>query len=171
MLTLLSSISTYLRPLAYIAAAVTLVFGGWMFNGYRWEAKWADFTAAAQQASAAEIQKARTVETVWRDLADMAASDLRGDYEDIQKKYEVALSRISALSDDLDRLHSERADSAGTVPTASQPTAGACKPCSCQSHRADAKSIAEALTIAKDCDRLAVRYNRLLELYNSVRQK
>lgn len=140
-----------------------------MFNGYRWEAKWADFTAAAQQASAAEIQKARAVETSWRELADLAASDIKGDYDAIEQKYQAALSRIDGLTADLDRLHSERADSAGTVPAAPQPAARACKPCTCRSPGEDAKRVAQSLAIARDCDLLAVRFNHLQSLYEGIR--
>ena len=169
MLTLLSSIPSYLRPCTYIIAAVLLFCGGWMFNGYRWEARWAEFEASAQKVAVQKAEEARAVETAWRELADLAASDIKGDYDAIEQKYQAALSRIDNLTADLDRLHSERADSADAVPTAPQSAARACKPCTCRSPRPDARGTAQALEIARDCDLLAVRYNSLLNFYNAVK--
>ena len=162
---------TSIRTISLLIASIAIFFAGWSANGWRWSAKWSEFEAQAAHEALEEAQKSQTIESSWRELADMAAQHTKEDYEEINQKYQMALARIDDLGLELDRLHEQRSDSAGQMPSVAKPAAGACKPCACQSHRADAKGIAEALTIAKDCDRLAVRYNRLLELYNSVRQK
>lgn len=160
-----------IKGLSAIFIVVFIFFAGWTANGWRWSAKWSEFEAQAAHEALEEAQKSQTIESSWRDLADMAAQQTQKDYEEINQKYKSALARIDDLGLELDRLHEQRPDSAGQMPSVAKPAAGACKPCTCGSSRPYAKGVAEALTIAKDCDVIAVRYNRLLELYNNVRQK
>lgn len=164
---------TGLKGFCLVFCVLVAFVTGWTVNGWRYDAKWAEFEAEANKAALDKVQQARAVETSWRDLADLVSSDLKGDYAEIETKYEAALKRLDLLNAELNRMRTDRAGRAGgaeQMPAASEPPSRACKPCKCGSSAEDGGGVAQALTIARDCDRLAVRYNALLQFYSTIKK-
>lgn len=106
--------------------------------------------------------------------------DGRNDREDVDHVSAVVTARdggdragvSGAVPADGVREPDVPADVASDVPDGAAVTAGVVAPCDCGRARADvagaSKARRELLTAARDCDLLAVRYNRLLEMYQAV---
>lgn len=154
----------------YLTGALLIFFSGWLVNGWRWEAKWLAFEADAFKTAAEKAEQTRRTETAWQALADTTSQDLKHDYERVQKEFHLAMDRLRTMSAELDRMRAERAGSAEQVPTAAKLAAGACKACPNRSSGPNAAGIAEAMKIARDCDMTAFRYNRLLSLYQQLKE-
>ncbi len=158
-----------IKGLSAVFIAVSIFFAGWTANGWRCSAKWSEFEAQAAHKALEEVQKSQTIESSWRELADMAAQQTQKDYEEINEKYKSALARIDDLGLELDRLHEQRSDSANPMPKTTSTSIRVNNSCKCRSSRSHGRGVEEALTIARDCDVLATKYNRLLQFYEDVR--
>lgn len=110
--------------------------------------------------------------TIIQDTEQSAAASV----EDINQRYAGLLALIA------DNEHSNTGDgvrdtdgaSAGseTVPDPAPAVRCPVSPCKCRPFGPNGESArAEALKIARDCDALAVRYNSLLDIYQSIRRE
>lgn len=153
-------------PIPKLIILVLAFSAGWIVNGWRWERDRAEFEAAANQKALEQLESTRTIEQNLQGLLNLTSQGLRQDYEAVNQKYKLALNRI----DDLERMQRNNPDSADAVPQTPATAAGACEPCKCQPSRTDGNRTKRALEIARDCDLLAVRYNRLLEFYQRARK-
>lgn len=142
----------------------------WVAQDWRWDAKWSEFEAQAyKQASEVAAQSYKT-STAWRDLADLANNELKSDYAAVEKQYQDALSRIRDLGAELDRVRANSANDGDAMPANSRPAAGSSTACKCRPCEPNSRIMAGTLRIARDCDLLAVRYNKLLGLYNGIKE-
>lgn len=149
-------------------ALVAVAFAaGWMVNGWRWERDRAEFEAEANKKALEQTQSVREIERGLQTFVNLTSSELRKDYDSVNQKYRDALNRI----DDLERMQHNNPDSADAVPQTPATAAGACKPCKCKPSRTDGSRAKRALEIARDCDLLAVRYNKLLKFYEGLEKE
>lgn len=154
-------------PISKLIILVLAFSAGWIVNGWRWERDRAEFEAQANKAALEQLESTRTIEQNLQGLLNLTSQGLRQDYEAVNQKYKLALNRI----DDLERMQHNNPDSADAVPQTPATAAGACKPCTGQSPRPDADRAKRALEIARDCDLLAVRYNKLLKFYQGLEKE
>lgn len=154
-------------PISKLIILVLAFSAGWIVNGWRWERDRAEFEAEANKKALQQTQSVREIERGLQTFVNLTSSELRKDYDSINQKYRDALNRI----DDLERMQHNNPDSADAVPQIATVTAGACKPCKCQSSRENGNRAKRALEIARDCDLLAVRYNKLLEFYQGLEKE
>lgn len=153
---------------AFHWALVAVAFAaGWVINGWRWERDRAEFEAQANKKALQQTQSVREIERGLQTFANLTASDLKRAYDNINQKYLDALNRIS----DFERVQHNNPDSANPMPKTPTTTARTCKPCTGQSPRPDADRAKRALEIARDCDLLAVRYNKLVKFYESLEKE
>ena len=153
---------------AFQWALVVLAFAaGWVVNGWRWERDKAEFEAQANQKALEQLESTRTIEQNLQGLLNLTSQGLRQDYEAVNQKYKLALNRI----DDLERMQHNNPDSADAVPQTPATAAGTCKPCKCKPSRENGNRAKRALEIARDCDLLAVRYNKLVKFYESLEKE
>ena len=154
-----------------LSIALTLIVAfvaGWIINGWRWESKWLRFEAEANQQALKQAQSVRQIETSWQDLVNLTSIDLKNDYTAINQKYQDALRRINDLNGQLERVQSNGASDTDSMPKIASTANRVGNSCKCGSFRPHGRGVEEALTIARDCDVLAMKYNELLKLYQHV---
>ena len=154
-------------PISKLIILVLAFSAGWIVNGWRWERDRAEFEAAANQKALEQLESTRAIEKNLQGFLNLTSQGLRQDYEAVNQKYKLALNRI----DDLERMQHNNPDSANPMPKTAAVTARACEPCKCKSSRTDGNRAKRALEIARDCDLLAVRYNKLLEFYQGLEKE
>mgnify|MGYP007069845830 CR=1 FL=1 len=137
-----------------------------------------DMTAAAQRAEIEAQAQQREIEHEWQQKADAAAAAAQAELVEVQASYEDSLQSLYGLLADYadgDGLH---ADGAGGDPTAlpAAPAApgAACKPCPDGRSSTDTaklqRLLEQQMTVARDCDITASRYNELLKLWQGVQE-
>lgn len=112
--------------------------------------------------------------TIIQDTEQSAAASV----EDINQRYAELLALIAdnehSNTGDGVQQSSEDNSTAGDNTVSDPAPAVRCpvSPCKCRSYGTNGESArAEALKIARDCDALAVRYNSLLDIYQSIRRE
>lgn len=153
-------------PIPKLVLLVSAFAAGWVVNGWRWERDRAEFEAQANKAALEQTQSMREIERGLQTFVNLTSSELRKDYDSVNQKYRDALKRLS----DFERMQHNNPDSANPMPKTPTTTARACEPCKCKPSRENGNRAKRALEIARDCDLLAVRYNRLLEFYQRAQK-
>ena len=155
-----------------ISIALIVAFvAGWIINGWRWESKWSRFEAEANQQALKQAQSVRQIEASWQELVKLTSIDLKNDYTAINQKYQNALRRINDLSGQLERVQPNSASDTSAMPKTTSTANRVGNSCKCRSFKPHGRGVEEALAIARDCDVLATKYNKLLVLYESMRLK
>lgn len=122
----------------------------------------ADMQTAALQSEIQNAEYQREVEHGWQEQANQAARAAQDAISDVERKFDNLLVQF-----DLNGVH---ADSAGgdiaALPAAAADSGRTCKPCECKCSGTDRAKLqrfyTKQLTIAKNCDVTAARYNALL---------
>ncbi len=155
-----------MKTLVYVFITIAAFLAGFWWSDHAWQAKWSDYQAEVARKSQEEISKAWQSEKNWQEAADVAARQGLADYDEINRKYQDALERIRVMS--ADRLRNAEPARSGNVP---QSAGTSCRPCpACPSEsRGSYVRADQALKIARDCDVVASKFNRLLKLYQSVK--
>ena len=98
----------------------------------------------------------------YKDVQDKAEKTALADYDDISRKYSLALSRGV--------LESSRSTDTTKMPNTTSPTSQTAGPCNCGRLRQNFENLRrDCLLIAKERDELAVDRNELIRLYQSIK--
>lgn len=118
----------------------------------------------AQQAEIEALDRQREIEHEWQAKADQAAQSAAQGVADVHQRYDWAVSEL-----DLDSLRTADPGRGETaLPAITSVTGGAEQARACECPRPDTRDIKAALlTVARDCDITATRYNELLRLVTS----
>ena len=146
------------------AVIAALFIGGLLGHTYTkhyYEAEIAKINAEAMAADVRQLENQIKTEREYQDVQDKAEKTALADYDDISRKYSLALSRgvlESSRSTDTTKV-------SNTTATASQTA----NPCNCGRLRQNYENLRrDCLLIAKERDELAVDRNELIQLYQSI---
>lgn len=128
----------------------------------------ADMQTMALQSEVRNADHRREVEHEWQEQANEAARAAQDAVSDIEHRFDNLLVQF-----DLNGVH---ADNAGggvpALPATAQGSGGACKPCECKCPGTDRAKLqrfyTKQLTLARDCDITATRYNELLNWVRGI---
>ena len=147
------------------AVIAALVIGGLLGHTYTkhyYEAEIAKLNAEGMAADVKALETQIKTEKEYQNVQDKAEKTALADYDDISRKFSLALSRgvlESSRSTDPTKV-------SNTTATASQTA----KTCNCGRSRQDYENLRrDCLLIAKERDELAVDRNELIKLYQSVK--
>lgn len=148
-----------------IAAVSAFCLGcllGHTYTKHYYEAEVAKLNAEGMAAAVKALETQVKTERDYKDVQDKAEKTALADYDDISRKYSLALSRGV-----LDKGRStDTAEVSDTTATTSQTA----KTCNCGRLRQNYENLRrDCLLIAKERDELAVDRNELIRLYQSIR--
>lgn len=164
--------------LSFITIVIAFFIGAlssWYVTDLSWEQRKAEYIAEKYK-QLSDLKQKQYIETVklqdnLRDVQNESAKEL----SELQEKYDRLLKSINGSADTVSDVTSSRMQqhctrSANSLPNSTKATTKS-KPKSssrsfgqgCTNYQAK-----ELLKVAKDCDELAVKYNSLLEFYNSI---
>ena len=147
------------------AVIAALVIGGLLGHTYTkhyYEAEIAKLNAEGMAADVKALETQIKTEKEYQNVQDKAEKTALADYDDISRKFSLALSRgvlESSRSTDTTKV-------SNTTATASQTA----KACNCGRSRQDYENLRrDCLLIAKERDELAVDRNELIKLYQAIK--
>ena len=148
----------------FIVCGLCFVVGfyiGYRYTSNGYERRIAEYRAQAQEQLAKAQEKIISQER--ENQATIRAIEQRGldEQNSINAKY-------NHLRDELDRLRNENSRNKNNLPNPFATTSRTQSTCKCKQSRPYVEAD-KALEIAKDCDLQAVRYNQLLQIYNSLK--
>ena len=148
-----------------IAAVSAFCLGcllGHTYTKHYYEAEIAKLNAEGMAADVKALETQIKTEKEYQNVQDKAEKTALADYDDISRKFSLALSRgvlESSRSTDPTKV-------SNTTATASQTA----KTCNCGRSRQDYENLRrDCLLIAKERDELAVDRNELIRLYQSIK--
>jgi len=147
------------------AVIAALFIGGLLGHTYTkhyYEAEVAKLHAQSMTADVRQLENQIKTEREYKDVQDKAEKTALADYDDISRKYSLALS--SGV------LESSRSTDTTKMPDSTSPTSQTAGPCNCGRLRQNFENLREdCLLIAKERDELAVDRNELIMLYQSIK--
>lgn len=149
-----------------IIAVSSIFFGGLLFGHTLtqcyYEAEIAKLNAESMAADVKALEEKQKTEKDYKNVQDKAEKTALADYDDISRKYSLALSRGVLESS----RSTDPAKVSNTTATASQTAS----PCNCGRLRQNYENLRkDCLLIAKERDELAVDRNELIRLYQSIK--
>lgn len=146
------------------AIIAALVIGGLLGHTYTkhyYEAEIAKLHAQSMAADVKALEEKQKTEREYKDVQDKAEKTALADYDDISRKYSLALSRGV--------LESSRSSDTTKVSNRAATTSQTASPCNCGRLRQNFENLRKnCLLIAKERDELAVDRNELIQLYRSI---
>lgn len=149
----------------FIITVIVSFVAGWYVNGIRLNLEFSEFKLSAEK------QYTKLLE-------DKALNDavLQGKIDEIQRQSAIEVNAISQRYNSLltkyNILYSNRySNSKDSMSNSSKITNRLTTTCKCKSPTKTRQGITEALEVGRDCDLLSEKYNRLLKIYNSYREK
>ena len=134
---------------------------GHTYTRHCYEAEIVKLNAKAMTADVKALETQIKTERDYKDVQDKAEATAMADYDDISRKYSLALS--SGM------LESSRSTDPTKVSDSTSPTSQTTAACNCGRSRQDYENLRKnCLLIAKERDELAVDRNELIKLYNSI---
>lgn len=147
------------------AVIAALVIGGLLGHTYTkhyYEAEIAKLNAEGMAADVKALETQITTERDYKNVQDKAEATAMADYDDISRKFSLALSRGVLESS----RSTDPAKVSNTTATASQTA----KACNCGRLRQNYENLRrDCLLIAKERDELAVDRNELIRLYQAIK--
>ena len=147
------------------AVIAALVIGGLLGHTYTkhyYEAEIAKINAQSMAADVKALETQIKTERDYKDVQDKAEKTALADYDDISRKFSLALSRGV--------LESSRSTDPTKVSNTTVTTSQTAKACNCGRLRQNYENLRkDCLLIAKERDELAVDRNELIKLYQSVK--
>jgi hypothetical protein len=147
------------------AVIAALFIGGLLGHTYTkhyYEAEIAKLHAQSMAADVRQLENQIKTEREYKDVQDKAEKTALADYDDISRKYSLALSRGV--------LESSRSTDPAKVSDRASPTSQTTKTCNCGRLRQNYENLRkDCLLIAKERDELAVDRNELIRLYQSIK--
>lgn len=149
-----------------VIIAVSSIFFGGLLLGHTltqryYEVQIAKLNTEGMAADVKALEEKQKTEKDYKDVQDKAEKTALADYDDISRKYSLALSRgvlEPSRSTDTTKV-------SNTATTASQTA----KTCNCGRLRQNYENLRrDCLLIAKERDELAVDRNELIQLYQSI---
>lgn len=161
---------------AIVGLLILLFLGQWYYSSVIADLQ-GQITAMELEARQAEIEaldRQREVELEWQAKADQAAVSASAQLAEVESRYERALD---GLLSDADRVQQPggAGGNATALPNSAAASGGAetaragngCKPCGGGVKRLSQ----DIMTLARDCDITASRYNELLRLWHGVSEQ
>ena len=147
------------------AVIAALVIGGLLGHTYTkhyYEAEIAKLNAEGMAADVKALETQIKTEKEYQNVQDKAEKTALADYDDISRKFSLALSRGV--------LESSRSTDPTKVSNTTVTTSQTAKACNCGRLRQNYENLRkDCLLIAKERDELAVDRNELIKLYQSVK--
>ena len=147
------------------AVIAALVIGGLLGHTYTkhyYEAEIAKLNAEGMAADVKALETQIKTEKEYQNVQDKAEKTALADYDDISRKFSLALSRGV--------LESSRSTDPAKVSDTTTTTSQTTKACNCGRLRQNYENLRrDCLLIAKERDELAVDRNELIKLYQSVK--
>jgi hypothetical protein len=147
------------------AVIAALFIGGLLGHTYTKHYYEAEIAKLHAQSMAADVKALETqvkTEREYKDVQDKAEKTALADYDDISRKYSLALSRGV--------LESSRSPDPTKMPNTTATTSQTAGPRNCGRLRQNYENLRkDCLLIAKERDELAVDRNELIKLYNSLK--
>jgi hypothetical protein len=147
------------------AVIAALFIGGLLGHTYTKHYYEAEIAKLHAQSMAADVKALETqvkTEREYKDVQDKAEKTALADYDDISRKYSLALSRGV--------LDKGRSADTTKMPNTTATTSQTTKTCNCGRLRQNYENLRkDCLLIAKERDELAVDRNELIKLYNSLK--
>lgn len=148
-----------------IIAVSSIFFGGLLLGHtltqYYYEAEIAKLNAEGMTADVKALETQIKTERDYKNVQDKAEKTALADYDDISRKYSLALSRGV--------LESSRSTDTTKMPNTATTTSQTASPCNCGRLRQNYENLRkDCLLIAKERDELAIDRNELIKLYNSI---
>ena len=135
---------------------------GHTYTKHYYEAEIAKLNAEGMAADVKALETQIKTERDYKDVQDKAEKTAMADYDDISRKYSLALSRGV--------LESSRSTDTTKVPDTTATTSQTASPCNCGRLRQNYENLRrDCLRIAKERDELAVDRNELIRLYQSIK--
>ena len=131
---------------------------GWTVQGYRLDLKHTAYIAQqTKEFNAILLQQKQQREQLEHEITVIQESSFQSS-KGINNRFELAS----------DRVRNSTNPSSKRVPIIATSSNGSKCACKAQPHRENGRDI-KALELARDCDLLAERYNRILRIYNAVK--
>lgn len=147
------------------AVIAALVIGGLLGHTYTkhyYEAEIAKLNAEGMAADVKALETQIKTEKEYQNVQDKAEKTALADYDDISRKFSLALSRGV--------LESSRSTDTTKVSDRATTTSQTTKACNCGRLRQNYENLRrDCLLIAKERDELAVDRNELIRLYQSIK--
>ena len=147
------------------AVIAALVIGGLLGHTYTkhyYEAEIAKLNAEGMAADVKALETQIKTEKEYQNVQDKAEKTALADYDDISRKFSLALSRGV--------LESSRSTDPAKVSDTTTTTSQTTKACNCGRLRQNYENLRkDCLLIAKERDELAVDRNELIRLYQSIK--
>ena len=147
------------------AVIAALVIGGLLGHTYTkhyYEAEIAKLNAEGMAADVKALETQIKTERDYKDVQDKAEATAMADYDDISRKFSLALSRGV--------LESSRSTDTTKVSDRATTTSQTTKACNCGRLRQNYENLRrDCLLIAKERDELAVDRNELIRLYQAIK--
>ena len=151
-----------IQILAVIAALFIGGLLGHTYTKHYYEAEVAKLHAQSMTADVRQLENQIKTERDYKDVQDKAEKTALADYDDISRKYSLALSRGV--------LESSRSTDTTKMPDSTSPTSQTAETCICGRLRQNYENLRKnCLLIAKERDELAVDRNELIRLYQSIK--
>lgn len=148
-----------------IAAVSAFCLGcllGHTYTKHYYEAEIAKLHAQSMAADVKALETQITTEREYKDVQDKAEKTALAEYDDISRKYSLALSRGV--------LESSRSTDPTKMPDTTATASQTASPCNCGRLRQNYENLRkDCLLIAKERDELAVDRNELIRLYKSIK--
>lgn len=163
-----------------IAITVSFLIGAissWYVTDLRWENKKEAYITQKYK-QLAELKQKHYIETIkLQDNLRDAQNEADKELSELQEKYDRLLksvnNRSNAVCDlSLKRLQFDSSRSSNNVPTTAQATAELKHKGTSQSFRSSCSNsqIKELLKVAKQCDEISIKFNKLLDFYNNIKK-
>lgn len=125
-----------------------------------------EFKLQAESDLRQEMVKAAQKEEQLRQELQQIETKGAADFEELEERYHALLAELDA-----ERVQRDQTDptDGDNLPGAACPAPAPQRPCRCKPSGAYVR-LEEALGIARDCDALAIKYNQLLQLYQTAQQ-
>lgn len=149
----------------YAIIAALLIGGllGHTYTKHYYEAEIAKLNTKSMTADVKALETQIKTEREYKDVQDKAEKTALADYNDISRKYSLALSRGV--------LESSRSTDTTKMPDTTATTSQTTSPCNCGRLRQNFENLRrDCLLIAKERDELAVDRNELIRLYQSTQR-
>ena len=147
------------------AVIAALVIGGLLGHTYTkhyYEAEIAKLNAEGMAADVKALETQIKTEKEYQNVQDKAEKTALADYDDISRKFSLALSRGV--------LESSRSTDPAKVSDTTTTTSQTTKACNCGRLRQNYENLRkDCLLIAKERDELAVDRNELIRLYQAIK--
>lgn len=150
----------------YIFVIISAFAFGWYVNGVRLNLEFTEFKLDAEKQYSKLLEDKELNEKVLRDEMERLEQEKQSAVDDINASYNDLLTKYNGMHSD-----SRNSNHKDSMSNTSKITNRLTTTCTCQSSSKSRQSVREILEVGKDCDLLAERYNRLLKIYNSYREK